>query len=106
MFELRYTAEFDADLERLARFDSSLAIELCELVHSEIERYGRVPDGYEPHVLSNRGGLYNGYMEFHLSDDVLVLFWPPDPKSFVRLARICTHDELRSGHFGREWPRA
>lgn len=105
MFELRYTSEFDADLERLARFNGSLAIELCELIHTELERHGSMPDGYDPHPLSNPGGLYNGYMEFHLSGDVLVLFWPPEPKSFVRLARICTHEELRTGRFGREWPR-
>lgn len=106
MFDMRYTAEFDADFERLARFDVSLALELRSLIHDELERWGRVPDGYGPHVLDNAGGLYNGYMEFHLADDVLVLYWPPKPHGFVRMVRICTHEELRTGRFAREWPRS
>jgi mRNA interferase YafQ len=43
-------------------------------------------------------------MEFHLADDVLVLFSPPYPKRSLTMQRICTHAELSSGVFGREWP--
>jgi mRNA-degrading endonuclease YafQ of YafQ-DinJ toxin-antitoxin module len=54
-------------------------------------------------VLDNPGGVYNGCMEFHLDDNVLVLFSPPFPNNSVTMRRICTHAELLCGRFGDEW---
>lgn len=76
-----------------------------ELVADELVPNGRVPDSYRPHVLDNPGGLYNGCMEFHLADDVLVLYYPPAPRDVIHLRVIRTHEELSTGRYSREWPR-
>ncbi|WP_158275797.1 type II toxin-antitoxin system YafQ family toxin [Bifidobacterium catulorum] len=106
VFEIRAKSKrFDKHFKRLARYDASLAEELVSLMYEALQTTGRVPEMYRPHVLSNPGGLYNNCMEFHLADDVLVVYYPPDPDSFVRMLAILTHDELRTGRFHREWPR-
>ncbi|WEV52918.1 type II toxin-antitoxin system YafQ family toxin [Bifidobacterium sp. ESL0704] len=104
MLDLKFSTEFDADLSRLARYDAGLAQELVSLMVDELMVQGCVPDGYRPHPLNNPGGLYNGCMEFHLRDDVLVLYSPLKPKNIVCARRICTHEELTTGHFGNRWP--
>ncbi|MCO6558532.1 MAG: type II toxin-antitoxin system YafQ family toxin [Bifidobacterium sp.] len=101
---LRAAGDFEADLRRLMRHDRTLAVELRGLLTECLAVDGRVPDGYGPHSLDNPGGLYNGCMEFHLADDVLVLYSPLNPRRSVTLQRICTHEELRTGRFHREWP--
>ena len=102
--DVRTSSVFDADFSRLARWDASLARELADLIHDELGPSGCVPDGYGPHVLRRPGGCYNGCVEFHLANDVLVLYRAGH--GFVRLVRICTHAELAACRFGSEWPRA
>lgn len=71
MFEIRSKGrEFDRRLERLGRYDRSLAMELVHLMYEELQVNGCVPSMYRPHVLDNPSGRYNGCMEFHLADDV------------------------------------
>lgn len=43
-------------------------------------------------------------MEFHAFDNVLVLYYPPFPDNFVRIVRVCTHEELSLEKFQAEWP--
>ncbi|MDF7664143.1 type II toxin-antitoxin system YafQ family toxin [Bifidobacterium sp. ESL0763] len=105
MLEVYYSAAFLADLRRLKRYDRACVEELRDLMVDELQVEGRVPDGYRPHILDNPGGLYNGCVEFHLRDDVLVLYTPAKPKASVTMRRICTHAELTTGRFGREWPK-
>ena len=125
MFEVdSHSKEFDRDFKRLFRHDRTLAHELIELIATELMPNGCVPgsyhphvldtpgglyngcvpDSYHPHVLDNPGGLYNGCVEFHLADDVLVLYYPPKPHDIIHLRVIRTHDELTTGHYSKEWP--
>lgn len=105
MFEIRSKGrEFDRRLERLGRYDRSLAMELVHLMYEELQVNGCVPSVYRPHVLDNPGGRYNGCVEFHLADDVLVIYWPPKPDQFIRMLDICTHEELRTGRYSSQWP--
>lgn len=104
MLEVHYSTDFDKDVRRLICRHPSLVDELFAIIEDVLAVKGRVDDAYGPHVLSNRGGHYNGCMEFHLTDNVLVLFSPPLPDKSVTMRRICTHAELTSGVFGREWP--
>lgn len=97
--------EFDRDFKRLYRYSATLARELVDLMADELMANGCVPDSYKPHVLSNPGGLYNGCMEFHLADDVLVLYSPPKPRDTIRMRAIRTHAELTNGRRSKEWPR-
>ena len=106
MYEIdSHSKEFDKDFKRLARYNRVLARELMELIADELMPNGRVPDSYRPHVLDNPGGLYNGCMEFHLADDVRVLYYPPAPRDVIHLRVIRTHEELSTGRYSKEWPR-
>jgi mRNA interferase YafQ len=104
VIDVVYSHGFLRDAKRLARQWPNLVRDLYAIVDEELRTDGVVSDAYDPHVLENRGGHYNGCMEFHLADDVLVLFSPPYPKRSLTMQRICTHAELSSGVFGREWP--
>ena len=106
MFEIRTDSKkFDRHFKRLGRYDVKLAEELLSLMYEDLQETGRVPEMYRPHVLDNPGGLYNNCMEFHLDNDVLVIYYPPVPDSFIRMLAILTHEELRTGRFHKEWPR-
>ena len=90
---------------RLARWDRTLAVELMDLIADHLARDGAVDNSFNPHLPSNQGGIYNGCVEFHLADDVLVLYSPAHPTNRIRMRRICTHRELATGQFGQEWPQ-
>ena len=105
MFEVdSHSREFDRDFKRLFRHDRALARELVDLIATELMPNGCVPDSYRPHVLDNPNGLYNGCMEFHLDDDVLVLYYPPKPQGVIHLRVIRTHAELATGRYSKDWP--
>lgn len=104
MIEVRVSSEFDTDLRRLSRRHLDLVEELSELVSDNLQATGSIPAEYNPHPLEKSGGSYNGCMEFHLREDVLVLYSPPNPTRSVTLRRICTHAELSTGRFNRNWP--
>lgn len=104
MIDIRYTAEFDRDFARLARYRRDYALEVRDIVNEFLRVDGFVPDSYDPHPLVKPGGCYNGCVEFHTSDDdVLVLYWRG--RDFARMVHVCTHVELSSCRFGDEWPR-
>ncbi|WP_368731812.1 MULTISPECIES: type II toxin-antitoxin system YafQ family toxin [Bifidobacterium] len=104
--EVRASDEYLLDYRRLVRKHRDTAREIRRIVEEELSETGHVGDDLHPHVLGNSGGVYNGCMEFHApgNDDVLVLYSPARPHRMVRLRRICTHAELSSGVFEREWP--
>lgn len=106
MLDVAYSELAKADLKRLARYRRDRAAEVLRIVREELRVDGRVSEAYAPHVLDSPNGHYSGYMEFHAFDDVLVLYYPPYPRGFVRIQRVCTHAELRDGVFGAEWPRS
>lgn len=103
MRDISFHADFDADMARLMRFDPGRAEIVYDLVYDYLAVYGVVPESCSPHVLSHRRGCMTGYMECHACDDVLVVY-KVTPRH-VLLRRICTHAELESCRFGREWPR-
>ncbi|BDR52351.1 hypothetical protein KIM372_02580 [Bombiscardovia nodaiensis] len=104
MFEIGFSGEYLSDFRRLSRRLPSCAYELMDIIFNELQETGTVSQSYGPHVLVKTGGVYNGCMEFHVRDDVLVLYSPARPKRALTMRRICTHAELTSGRFGREWP--
>ena len=104
VLEARYSREFQTDLRRLARKHPELARELENLLLEELLVSGTVSEEYFPHILNKPGGTYNGCMEFHLREDVLVLYSPPNPTRSVTMRRICTHAELATSRFSPDWP--
>ncbi|WP_261810346.1 type II toxin-antitoxin system RelE/ParE family toxin [Levilactobacillus humaensis] len=99
MYRLSFEPQFVKDFRDLKRHHPELISELRRAL-LELEVSGHVPATYSPHVLLNRGGNYNGYFDFHLSDgkvDVLVLYLPHKSHPKIRLVRIGTHEDLFRG---------
>lgn len=99
MYELRYEPKFKADYKRFAHEHPELVGEFRELVR-ELATDGKLSQAYQPHVLSKSGGLYNGYIDAHLSDgeaDVIVIYVPHRSNPVIRFVRIGTHDDIFRG---------
>ena len=99
MFLIKPEPQFIADYARFKRHRPELVNELQDVIE-ELATTGSVPDGYRPHVLSNSGGNYNGYIDFHLSEgtvDVIVLYMQHKSNPIIRLVRIGEHSDLFQG---------
>lgn len=99
MFTVKFEAVFQEDFKRVMRKHPELLGEFKAAV-AELTAHGVVPDQYRPHELSNPGGIYNGHIDFHLSDglvDVIVLYLPHKTNPIIRLVRMGTHGELFQG---------
>lgn len=99
MFEIAVESSFKADYKRVVRNHPHLRDEVQAAI-AELAAHGEVPASYNPHVLSNLGGNYNGHVEFHLLDgkvDVLVLYLPHKTNPVIRLVRMGSHNDLFQG---------
>lgn len=99
MYQLVIEESFRADYRIFKRTHPDLLSDLREAL-DELRRTGTVPEEYRPHLLSNPGGNYNGYMDFHLGPeevDVVVLYRPHKSNPSIRLVRIGAHDQLFRG---------
>ena len=99
MWEVRPEPQFRRDYRELVRDHPYLKRELAAAVR-ELMCYGRVPESYRPHLLTNPGGNYNGHIEFHLADgavDVLVLYQEHKTNPIIRLIRMGSHSALFQG---------
>lgn len=90
---------FREDYQRVTRGHPHLKDELrgaLELLRED----GTLPPQYNPHVLDNPDGNYNGHVDFHLSDgeiDVIVIYVPHKSNPSIRLVRMGSHEELFRG---------
>lgn len=98
-FILKPDPQFKKDYQVFKRDHPELIYEF-KVALRELKINGTVPDSYNPHGLDNRGGLYNGNLDFHLSDgqvDVVVIYIPHKTNPIIRLVRIGTHKDLFQG---------
>lgn len=96
MIDIYFEDKFYADLKRLKMEQPQVAREFCDLV-KVIRDCGDIPDGYGAHKLSNRGGLYSGFWEFHLKEgrrDVVAVYRKGKRGLYIRFLRIGSHAEL------------
>lgn len=99
MYRLDFEPTFKADYQKFKRQYPFLMDEFLSLLE-ELRHKGTVPNTYKPHILNNRGGNYNGFTEFHLSDgkiDIIVIEKAHQSNPIIRLVRMGTHDELFRG---------
>ena len=86
--EIRKTTQFKKDFKRISK-DIKKVEALLEIVRMLAE--GKVlPKENKPHPL---GGDYKNYMECHLGDDYL-LIWYDKEKDIIKLVRLGSHSEL------------
>lgn len=85
---LRFTSQFKKDLKRYkhkAEIIDKLEEILKLLVNDE-----PIPKENRPHVLT---GNYNGYMECHVENDTLLIWWDKEI-GIIKLVRFGSHSEL------------
>lgn len=66
-------------------------IDAIELLASD----GKLPVMYADHALEHEP--WRGYREFHVLDDLLVVYYKIDTKKRIRMVTITNHKELTSG---------
>ena len=60
-----------------------------------LEEHGTLPEGYQLHELEKEPWL--NYMEFHILEDVLVVYFDRNSKNVIRMVGIYNHELLNSG---------
>lgn len=86
--KLNQSTQFKKDLKKYIHQPSKLLA--LKTVTLALEKTGRVPQEYNPHMLS---GNYKGYMECHVEDNLL-LIWIDEASNIIKLVRLGTHHEL------------
>lgn len=99
MYEIVIEPAFKNDYQHIKHCFPEIVKELkiaLEFLQSE----GSLPDECNAHELTNPGGNYNGYIDFHLLGneiDVIVLCRPHKTNPSIRMVRIGTHEDLFRG---------
>jgi mRNA interferase YafQ len=88
MKKLIYTTQFKKDLKRY-KHKTDIIIKLESILHI-IANGLKIPDENVPHRLL---GKYKGYLECHVENDTLLIWYDADSDS-IKLVRFGTHSEL------------
>lgn len=92
---VKFEKQFQADLKKIVRAQPAIKEELQELI-LVITELGRIPESYDPHLLTNARGNYTGYWGLHLQEgrfDVIAVYYQNDSE-LIRFIRIGSHQEL------------
>lgn len=101
MYEVTTTKLFDKRLANLKKYFSLTTNEATEALENikfsirQLKENGELPIDYQDHVLKDDPWV--GFNEYHVLDDLLVVYYRIDSKNRIRLTTITTHDELRKG---------
>ncbi|WP_125546801.1 type II toxin-antitoxin system YafQ family toxin [Levilactobacillus lindianensis] len=85
-------------LSNLFQISNEEATEIRDTIIDTIELLANgeeLPDVYSDHELSQ--DPWTGYREFHVMDDMLVIYYKIEVKKRLRMVMITTHEELSSG---------
>lgn len=85
---LKLTSQFKKDLKRYKH--KTEVINKLETILKILAQGSPVPEENRPHLLT---GNYKGYMECHVENDTLLIWWDKDT-DIVILVRFGTHSEL------------
>lgn len=88
MKTLKLSGQFKKDLKKYKHRPSQL--DALENILGYLERGEQIPAEFRPHLLS---GDYNGYMECHVQNDLLLIWFDKNTDTVV-LVRFGTHSEL------------
>lgn len=96
MYSIVYEKQFFKDFDYWKKIVPGLAQELKAIIE-EITETGKIPDEYNPHLLTSHYLNYTGNMEFHLLDGkigLLIIYYPYRKSGNFRFIRLGTHEEL------------
>ena len=85
---LKLTSQFKKDLKRYKH--KTEVINKLETILKILAQGSPVPEENRPHLLT---GNCKGYMECHVENDTLLIWWDKDT-DIVKLVRFGTHSEL------------
>ncbi len=85
---LKLTSQFKKDLKRYKH--KTEVINKLETILKILAQGSPVPEENRPHLLTDN---YKGYMECHVENDTLLIWWDKDT-DIVKLVRFGTHSEL------------
>lgn len=101
MFKIKSTKLFDKRFANLGKYfdlstdDINDAIEAIKFSMLELRKHGQLPEEYDDHVLED--APWTGFNEYHVLDDLLVIYYKVDKRKTIRFTTITTHKELRKG---------
>ena len=102
MYIIKTTKLFNKRFANLSKYfklsDDNIkdAIESIKFSMIELRDTGVLPEEYDDHVLEDEPWI--GFNEYHILDDLLVVYYKIDNKHTIRFTTITTHKELRKGN--------
>jgi len=103
MYVLRRTTNFDKRLKNIKKIFNLTDKETVEILDElrelmiTLQETGYIPEEYQDHVLEKKP--WRGFHEFHLLDDMLVVYFKIEKKKVIRMVTITNHEELSTGKF-------
>lgn len=88
-YSIQYTGKIKKDIKLALK--RNLKIELFKEVVTILEKDGKLPAKYKPHVLK---GNYKGLWECHIQPDWLLIWEQNDTIKLITLTRTGTHSDL------------
>ena len=101
-YDIRTTSAFDKRLKNLqSYFDltnqkAKEAIKTIKETMILLKKDGFLPKEYDDHDLTKEP--WCGFREYHVFNDVLVVYYKVEKKRRISFTTITTHDELRKGN--------
>jgi len=101
VYEIRLEKSFIKRMDNMAKLFNLENAEAQEVRETIVDAIGllslgkSLPEDYADHKLE-REPWYN-YHEFHILDDLLVVYYRIDKKQRIRMVTITNHEELASG---------
>ncbi|MDR1473349.1 MAG: type II toxin-antitoxin system YafQ family toxin [Lactobacillales bacterium] len=101
-YAIRTTSVFDKRLKNLQSYfnltnqEAKEAIKTIKETMILLKKDGFLPKEYDNHDLTKEP--WRGFREYHVLDDVLVVYYKVEKKRRIRFTTITTHDELRKGN--------
>jgi len=89
VYKIKTTNKFEKDFAKCAK--RNLDLDMLGEVVEILERLGKMPRHYKPHMLS---GNYKGYWECHIQPDWLLIWRQHDQIKVIELVRTGTHSDL------------
>lgn len=102
-YEIKSTAVFDKRLRNLKQLfnlsdrDYLEAIQEIKATMRLLENGGSLPEVYFDHEL--RDEPWRGFREYHVLDDLLVVYYKVEAKKRIRFTTIVSHFKLRTGNY-------
>lgn len=102
-FTIKTTNRFDRHLATLDKrlglnFDEIMSvIEEIKVAKDILKEFGTLPQEYVYYLHRLEDEPWAGFMEFHVADDVLVVYADVTAKHEIHLVGIYNHERLRQG---------